>query len=77
MAITLKAARVNKGLTQDEAGKLLGVSQYTISNWESGKTYPYPYAMQILIIQDVYEIKYDDLIFLPQDYALSVKNEED
>ena len=76
MAITLKAARVNKGLTQDEAGKLLGVSQYTISNWESGKTYPY--AMQILIIQDVYEIKYDDLIFLPQDYALSVKkNEED
>jgi transcriptional regulator with XRE-family HTH domain len=76
MAITLKAARVNKGLTQDEAGKLLGVSQYTISNWESGKTYPD--AMQILKIQDVYEIKYDDLIFLPQDYALSVKkNEED
>ena len=76
MAITLKAARVNKGLTQDEAGKLLGVSQYTISNWESGKTYPD--AMQILKIQDVYEIKYDDLIFLPQDYALSAKkNEED
>ena len=61
MAITLKAARVNKGLTQDEAGKLLGVSQYTISNWESGKTYPD--AMQILKIQDVYEIMYDDLIF--------------
>ena len=76
MAITLKAARVNKGLTQDEAGKLLGVSQYTISNWESGKTYPD--AMQILKIQDVYEIMYDDLIFFPQDYALSVKkNEED
>ena len=73
MPITLRAARVNKGLTQIEAGKLLGVSLYTVQNWESGKTFPD--AMQILKIQDVYDVKYDDLIFLPQDYALSVDAE--
>lgn len=73
MPITLKAARVNQGLTQEDAGKLLGVSQYTISNWESGKTFPD--ALQILRIQDIYKVRYDDLIFLPQDYALSVDTE--
>lgn len=74
MPITLRAARVNKGLTQESAGKLLGVSLYTISNWESGKTYPD--ALQILKIQDVYGIKYDDLIFLKDDNALSVTRTE-
>ena len=74
MALTLKAARVNQGLSQDEAGKLLGVSSYTISNWENGKTFPD--AMQILRIQDVYKVKYDDLIFFSQDNALSVTESE-
>lgn len=70
MPITLKAARVNQGLTQEAAGKLLGVSLYTIGNWERGESFPD--ALQILRIQDVYHVKYDDLIFLPQDNALSV-----
>lgn len=73
MAITLKAARVNRGLTQSEAGKLLGVSQYTLGNWEAGKTFPD--ALQILKIQEVYGVGYDDLIFLPSNYALSVRKE--
>ena len=72
MSITLKAARVNCGLTQEEAGKLIGVSQYTISNWETNKTFPD--AVQILKIQDVYGVKYDDLFFLPKINALSVSN---
>ena len=70
MPITLKAARVNKGLTQTEAGKIIGVSLYTIQNWEAGKTFPD--AIQILKIQDAYNVKYDDLIFLPERNALSV-----
>lgn len=74
MPITLRAARVNKGLTQIEAGKLLGVSLYTVQNWESGKTFPD--AMQILKIQDAYDVKYDDLIFLPESNALSVTAED-
>jgi len=73
LPITLKAARVNKGLTQEAAGKLLGVSLYTISNWERGETFPD--AVQILKIQDVYGVRYDDLIFLPESNALSVNSD--
>ena len=36
--ITLKAARVNAGLTQKEMAKKMGKSEYTIMNWENGKT---------------------------------------
>lgn len=75
MPMTLRAARVNQGLTRDEAAKLIGVSPYTIGNWEAYKTYPD--AMQIIKIQDAYKVSYDDLIFLPQDYALSVNNKEE
>lgn len=38
MAITLKAARVNKGLTQREAAKTLGISESTLFGYEKGKT---------------------------------------
>ena len=38
--ISLKALRVNAGLTQTDAAKVLGVSRMTLSRWESGETYP-------------------------------------
>ena len=40
MALTLKAARVNKSLTQDEAAKLLKISPDTLSNYERGRSFP-------------------------------------
>lgn len=40
MAITIKAARVNVGLTQEEASKELGISRATLANYEAGKTVP-------------------------------------
>lgn len=40
MPITLKAARVNAGLTQKEASKLLGISPITLRNYEKNKTKP-------------------------------------
>lgn len=40
--MTLKAARVNAGLTQEEAGALIGVSALNIRNWEQGKYRPMP-----------------------------------
>lgn len=40
MKITLKAARVNAGLTQKDASKAIGVSNQTISSWERGISYP-------------------------------------
>lgn len=33
--LTLKAARVNAGLTQKELAKLMGKSETTIINWEN------------------------------------------
>ena len=40
MKLTLKAARINAGLTQKKAAEKLGVTEQTISNWENGITYP-------------------------------------
>lgn len=38
--ISLEAARVNRGLTQEEAAKELGISKTTLVNWEKGNTFP-------------------------------------
>lgn len=60
--MTLKAIRVNAKLSQDEAAKELGVSQKTLSNWETGKTYPD--QPQIENICRVYGVSYDFINFL-------------
>lgn len=36
----IKASRERKGLSQDSLGKMLGVSQQTVAQWESGKAQP-------------------------------------
>ena len=38
--MTLKAARINKGLTQQQAADAIGIRVDTLSNYERGKTYP-------------------------------------
>lgn len=38
MKVSLKAARVNAGFTQDYVSKKLKKSKTTIVNWENGKT---------------------------------------
>lgn len=40
MVITLKAARVNAGLTLDEVAKKLNKTRRTIWCWETGRTKP-------------------------------------
>lgn len=37
-SITLRAARINKGLTLKEASDRVGTTQKTLSNWERGET---------------------------------------
>lgn len=59
--LTLEAARVNVKMTQEEAGKAIGVSANVISNWERGRTYPD--AMQIKKIEKVYGVGYNNIIF--------------
>lgn len=38
MQISLRAARVNAGLTQDDVARALRKSKQTIVNWENGKS---------------------------------------
>lgn len=64
MEITLKAARINAGLTQRQAADQIGVTVDTIGNWERGKSFPD--AIQIKAIENAYLIAYDNIIFLPQ-----------
>lgn len=59
--ISLKAARVNKGLTQSEAAQSIGISVSTLKNWETGKTFPK--QPQIEMICDLYGMSYDVIFF--------------
>lgn len=60
--ITLKAARVNAGLTQKEASERLDVSNKTLCRWEQGKSFPG--ADKIAKICELYGVAYDNIIFL-------------
>lgn len=49
-------------ISQVEAAKLLGISKYTLSNYERGISFPD--VLLIDKIEKVYDIKYDQIIFL-------------
>ncbi len=61
MAMTLKALRVNRGLTQIEAAEKMDVNPATISNWEMGKTMPSRKMLETIC--DVYGCTVDDISF--------------
>lgn len=61
--ISMEAARVNAHLTQQEAAKLLGISNKTLCKWELGKSYPT--ADFIPKICKLYNMPYDYIDFLP------------
>lgn len=67
--ITLKAARVNAGLTQSEAADEIGVSVATIQNWENGASVPS--WDKVMEIERVYQWPADSIIFLRKTLALS------
>lgn len=60
--ISLRAARVNVGLTQPEAAERLGITKETLINWELGRSEPK--ASQIDKIIELYGIPYEGLSFL-------------
>jgi len=62
VALTLKAARVNKGLTQKEAAKMLGIAVDTLINYEAGKTFPD--VPMITRIEKLYGLTYNEINFL-------------
>ena len=63
LKITLKAARVNAGYTQKGVAEKLKISNKTLCSWETGATSPN--VQQVESLCDLYGVKYDNLIFLP------------
>ena len=64
--LSLRALRINNNWSQEEASKLYGVSVATVQNFESYKTFP-----DVPIIENILKatgLKYDDIIFLPENY---------
>lgn len=59
--VSLKACRINANKTQLEWAKLLGVTNVTVNNWESGKTSPTLDKLRII----------SELSGIPMDYILS------
>lgn len=72
MEITLKAARVNKGYTQKSAAAAIGISADTLGKYERGLSFPD--VPIIKRIEAVYGVNYNDLIFLPEIYGLTVNS---
>lgn len=65
MSISLKAARINKGLKQKNAADALGISVDVLYNYERGKTVP-----NIILARkmaELYNIPLEEIIFLPID----------
>lgn len=59
--ITLKAARVNAGLTQGEVAEMLDVAKSTIRNWEKGTTLPK--LPQFVELCRIYNVSFDNIFF--------------
>lgn len=60
MQITLKSARVNAGLTQQQAADLGGVTRITIGKWERGTSAPN--RLQLIGLASVYGVSVDSII---------------
>ena len=59
--ITLRAARVNAGLTIEKAAAKLGINRDTLSRWERGRSYPS--VLEFKLIEKLYKVKYEDIEF--------------
>ena len=66
--ITLKAARVNAGMTQEQAALVAEVNITTICNWELGRTKPT--KLQMIGLAYIYGVNVDDFI-MPEPLAKS------
>ncbi len=69
----IKNARLENGLTQEQAAEKLLVSRQTISNWENGKSLPD--IISVIKMGELYELSLDDL--LKGDKAMLKKIEND
>lgn len=56
----IKEHRTEKGLSQDDLAEKIYVSRQTISNWETGRTYPD--VQSLLLLSNVFDVTVDSLI---------------
>lgn len=69
MKWTLKTIRTNLNLDQQEMADKLGISRKTYQNYEQYKTYPdIPIVKKII---EVSNVDFNDIIFLPNEFAKS------
>ena len=61
LRITLRAARINKNLTQEQVAEMVGVTKKTVGSWESGKTRPKIDKIEPLC--ELYGVTYDDVLW--------------
>ena len=69
MKFSLKAARVNAGLTQDEVARSIKKSKNTVVSYEKGRSVPDIETGKALA--KLFGMSVDDIIFLPEDCTLS------
>lgn len=63
LQITLAAARVNAGMTQEDLATKLKVAKQTLVDWERGKSEPK--ISQAREISEILSMPLDYIIFLP------------
>ena len=56
----LKELRIERGISQQELGKLVNTSKMAVSHWESGHSEPS--ISQLIILSDFFEVSVDYLI---------------
>ena len=69
MAMTLKALRANKNLTQKQAAELIGVSEDTWRNYERG--YSFPDVPKIIVIEKAFGVSMDTLMRMQNSYDIA------
>lgn len=61
MRITLRAARVNRGLTLEKAAKIFGIDKSTLASYEKDST-NIP-RLFLIKIEEVYRVPVDNIFF--------------
>ena len=64
MKLSLRALRVNEGLTLKDASKELGISTVTLRSYEYYRTIPNIEVINKILA--LYKVKIDDINFLPK-----------
>ena len=67
MKVSMKAARINAGLTQKDVCDAVNIAESTLIRWEKNETFPT--APQLVKLCDLYKCRVDD-IFIPETLTL-------